>query len=85
MEPSELFSDQFVVRWDPQLASLLIVHPDSAKFPQALVQVRSSTLEGMSWREAAQFIGERLVLLMPALRERYVDPGTGMLHGASAD
>ena len=84
MEPTELFSNEFAVRWDPQLASFLIVHPNTAKFPQPFVQIRSTTLESMSWQEAAQFIGERLILLMPALRERYVDPSTGMLHGISA-
>ena len=84
METFDFLSDKFIVRWDPQLASLLVEHPDSVNFPQPLVQIRASTLEGMSWQEASQFIGERLVLLMPTLRERYVDPATGMLHGLSA-
>ena len=84
MEPTELRSSEFTVRWNEQIASLVIVHPDSAKFPLPLVQIRASALEDMSWQEASQFIGERLVLLIPALRERYVDPSTGILRGLSA-
>lgn len=81
MEPSELFSVEFLVRWDERLDSLLIVHPDSGKFPQPLVQIRASTLDDMDFGAASRFIGERLVLLIPALRERYVDPETGALRG----
>jgi len=84
METTELLSNEFTVRWNEQIESLVIVHPDSAKFPLPLVQIPASTLEHMSWQEASQFIGERLVQLMPALRERYVDPGTGMLRELSA-
>lgn len=83
LEPQDLLSNEFVVRWDTELASLLIAHPDAAKFPEALVQIRSQTLQGMSWQEASQFIGERLMLLMPELRERYLDPSTGMLRGVA--
>ena len=84
MEPTDLLSNEFVVRWDTQLASVLIVHSDVAKFPQPLVQIRSETLATMNWRDASQFIGERLILLMPALRDRYVDPSTGMLPALNA-
>jgi len=81
MPPTDVFSDEFVVRWDAERSSLLIVHPDRRRFPQALVQIRSETLAGMDFQAASQFIGERLVLLIPALRERYVDPNTGLLRG----
>ena len=84
METAEALSDTFIVRWDEDLQSLLIVHPDGEKFPHAHIQIRSVTLEGMNWREASQFIGERLILLIPALRARYVDPATGVLRGEDA-
>ena len=80
MKSEELLSNEFKVRWDEQLQSLLIVHPDVARFPQPHVQIRSATLGPMSWQQASQFIGERLVLLIPALRDRYVDPATGLLR-----
>ena len=80
MEPSELLSNEFIVRWDDDLQSLVIVHPDGERFPRPHVQIRSSTLSEMTFEQASQFIGERLVLLIPALRERYVDPKTGVLR-----
>ena len=84
METAELMSDTFIVRWDEDIQSLLIVHPDHERFPHPHVQIRSATLEGMNWQQASQFIGERLVLLIPALRARYVDPNTGALRGGNA-
>lgn len=80
MDPKELLSDEFTVRWDPALDSIVIAHPDAKKFPQPHVQIRAETLSGMSFEEASQFIGERLVLLIPALHERYVDPTTVVLR-----
>jgi hypothetical protein len=80
MDPSELLSNEFIVRWDEELNSLVIVHPDGERFPRPHVQIRSSTLADMTFEEASQFIGERLVLLIPALRERYVDSTTGFLR-----
>ncbi len=83
MKSSDLLSDAFLVRWDEKLRSLLVVHPDAQQFPEALVQIREATLDEMNFQTASQFIGERLVLLIPALRARYVDPSTGMLRGDS--
>jgi len=80
MEPSELLSNEFIVRWDEELNSLVLVHPDGERFPQPHVQIRSSTLADMNFEQASKFIGERLVLLIPALRERYVDSTTGILR-----
>jgi len=84
MNPSELLSDQFTVRWDASLDSLVIVHPDPSAVPGNVVQIRSSTLANMSFAEASQFIGERLVLLMPSLRKRYVDESTGLVRDPKA-
>ncbi len=80
MDPSELLSNEFIVRWDEELNSLVIVHPDGEPFLRPHVQIRSSTLADMTFEQASQFIGERLVLLIPALRERYVDSTTGFLR-----
>lgn len=77
MNPSELLSNEFIVRWDEKLNGLMIAHPDGERFPRPHVQIRSSTLADMSFEQASQFIGERLALLIPALRERHVDPTTG--------
>ena len=80
MDTSELLSNEFIVRWDEDLNSLVIVHPDGERFPRPHVQIKSSTLSDMSFKQASQFIGERLVLLIPALRQRYVDSTTGFLR-----
>jgi hypothetical protein len=37
------------------------------------VEIRRETLEKMSFKEAAEFIRERLILLTPALREMFKD------------
>lgn len=67
----EFLSDEFQVRWDEALNSLLLVHPKHPEPP--MVRIRAETLSRMSFAAASQFIGERLVLLMPGLRQRYVD------------
>lgn len=77
---SELLSNEFIVRWDNDLEGLVIVHPDGERFPGPLMQIRLSMLSEMTFEQASQFIGERLVLLIPALRERYVDSKTGVLR-----
>ena len=76
MKADDVLSNELTLRWDNGLRSLLVIHPS---LPDPLIQIRSSTLEQMTWQEAAKFIGERLVLLIPSLREMYIDPGTGML------
>ena len=68
MNSSELLSNEFLVRWDEELDSLVICHPDRQRFPRPHVQIRSSTLADMNFEQASQFIGERIALLMPAAR-----------------
>jgi hypothetical protein len=77
-----ILSDELVVKWDEAMDSLLIVHPDT-NVPGPIVRIRASTLADMSFQEASTFIGERLALLMPALRARYINPVTGRVEGAS--
>jgi hypothetical protein len=38
-----------------------------------MVEIRRETLAAMSLKEAAEFIGERLILLTPPLRELFTD------------
>ena len=82
MAANDVLSNRLIVEWDHTLDSLVIVHPNP-DVPRPLVQIRSATLSDMSFEQASQFIGERLVLLVPALRERYVDPATGVVKGAT--
>ena len=83
MNKKELFSNEFLVRWDEERHCLLVLHPNRSKFPEPLVTIRESTFVEMNFAAAAEFIGSRLALLMPALRDRYVDPATGVARGGS--
>jgi hypothetical protein len=66
-----ILNDTFVVKYDEALHSILIIHPDEKKVPGPVVRIREETLEKMSFLEASQFLGERLMLLIPQLRQRY--------------
>ncbi len=67
----KLLNDTFIVKYDDAMRSILIVHPDETKVPGPVVQIRAETLDKMSFLEASQFLGERLMLLIPQLRDRY--------------
>jgi hypothetical protein len=64
-------SDQLTTRFDPKTRSVVIEHPDKVAFPAPLVQIREETYGAMSFDECAKFLGARVVLLMPALREHF--------------
>ena len=65
------FTDELTFRWDAATDSLLVLHPDTERWPQPLAQVSSDTLDDMSWAAASRFIGEFVTLLVPELRRRY--------------
>lgn len=69
----KVFSDRFEVEFDVERDAFLIRHPDSREFPSPLVEIRRDALEAMSLGQASQFIGERIILLMPRLRELFAD------------
>lgn len=68
-----ILNDTFIVKYDVELQSILIIHPDENRVPSPLVRIRMETLDKMNFLEASQFLGERLFLLIPQLRERYAD------------
>jgi hypothetical protein len=69
----KILNDTFIVKYDDSLQSILIIHPDETKVPGPIVRIRAETLAQMSFLEASRFLGERLMLLIPQLRERYAD------------
>ena len=77
MNERDLLSSDLHIRWSAATDSLEVMHSDTERFPDPLVQVRASTLSDMSFDQAAKFIGETVVLLVPELRNRYVDPQSG--------
>ena len=64
-------SDLLNVRYDDKLKSVVIEHPDKGEFPTPLVQVREETYAGMTFEKLAEFLGARLLLLMPAMRDHF--------------
>jgi hypothetical protein len=68
-----VLNDKFIVKYDEKLQSILIIHPDEKQVSNPLVTIRAETLGKMNFLEASQFLGERLMLLIPQLRERYKD------------
>jgi hypothetical protein len=66
-----ILNDTFIVKYDETMQSLLILHPDEGRVSNPLVQIRLETLAKMSFLDASQFVGERLMLLIPQLRDRY--------------
>lgn len=71
MTELNIFNDTFIVKYDQELESVLIIHPDDKVISRPIVQIRSSTLSQMDFLQASQFLGERLMILIPQLRERY--------------
>ncbi len=68
-----IFNDTFIVKFDEETQSLLIIHPDESVLSRPVVQVRAETFDKMSFLEASQFIGERLLILIPQLQSRYAE------------
>jgi hypothetical protein len=68
-----ILSNRLDVEYDHGRSAVLIRHPDRHQFPSPFVEIRRETLNEMSLKTAAEFIGERLILLNPALREIFKD------------
>jgi len=67
----KFLSDSFTVRYDDALKSIVIVHPDKDELQSPLVQIRQATYTNMSFKELAEFLGARLLLLMPTMRAHF--------------
>ena len=66
-----LLNDTFIVKYDDDLKSLLIIHPDEKLWPEPVIRIREETLATLDFLQASQFVGERIFLLIPQLRTRY--------------
>jgi len=64
-------SNTLIVEVDTPTGNVLVSHPDRSIVPSALVTIRPEALETMESDEAAHFLGARLLLLMPAMREHF--------------
>jgi hypothetical protein len=68
-----ILSNRLEIEFDEKRDSLLIYHQDRHEFQDPLIEIRSETLNVMTFKEGSAFIGERLILLIPQLREIYKD------------
>jgi len=66
MNVKDVLTNDFTVRYAPDEKALLI-YPGDAKVP---IRLRLSMLEEMGPVQATQFVGERLLLLVPELRAK---------------
>lgn len=64
-------SDMLIVQYDQSTKSLLIEHPDRKAFPAPLVSIREETYSSMTFDEASSFVGARILLLIPAMRQQF--------------
>lgn len=64
-------SNTLIVEFDTPTGNVLVSHPDRSRIPSPLVTIRPETLETMEFDEAAHFLGTRLLLLMPGMREHF--------------
>ena len=68
-----IFSNRFEVEFDELRDAYTIRSPDHPESELPIVEIRRETLAKMSLKQAAEFIGERLILLTPAMREQFKD------------
>jgi len=65
------FSNSLLIDYDESTKNFLISHPDKERFPQPLVTVRAETYSAMTLDQASEFIGSRILLLIPAMRQHF--------------
>ena len=67
----EFLSSSLYVEFDSTSKNLLIYQADRVRFPDPLVTIRESTYSKMNLNEVIEFVGSRIVLLIPQLREQF--------------
>lgn len=68
-----VLTDKLRVEFSQDMQSILIINPEVTVNSGILVQIRVDTLRNMSLSEAAEFIGERVLLTMPEMRRLFKD------------
>lgn len=71
MNVHEVFANEFVVKYD-EVHSRLLVYPRSAAgaLPDVPISLSVEMLEGLGSDGASKWLGETILLLIPAARER---------------
>jgi hypothetical protein len=66
-------SNNLRVSFNEETSTLEIRHAEPSEFRWPLVEIRTETIADLSFDEAAKFIGERIMLLIPSYREVFKD------------
>jgi hypothetical protein len=69
----KFLSNKLIVQYDTTNENLLISHPSQNEFPQPLVTIRPETYASMNFNQLSEFLGARLLLLMPEMRKHFKD------------
>ena len=67
----EFLTNDLSIHFDDVAGVLRVAHPDTAKCPRPLIEIKLETLKSMSFSEASQLLGERIILLVPTLRSTF--------------
>lgn len=68
-----LFSNKYIVEYNDDRNEFIIDCYKKNDDCMPLVVVKIEALREMDFKQASEFLGERLILLIPALRELYSD------------
>jgi hypothetical protein len=68
-----VFSNYFEIEYSEADHVLKILHPKVKAKGLGGIEISDETLAVMSFSEASQFVGERLLLSIPAMREMFKD------------
>ncbi len=71
MNSENILSNQWNIRWDDERKSLIFEKIEKNGEKRELIQIRENTFNKMTLEEASKFIGQRLILAIPSLREKY--------------
>ena len=64
-------TSKFYIEYSTEQNALLFVNPDQKVRNGVIIKIRLETLNGMSFSEAAAFIGDRVLLTVPEMRRLY--------------
>ena len=68
----EIFSDKIDVKWNEK-SKILCINSNGKDSGNNLINIKYETLKKMSFKEACEFVGGDILLLIPAIRRLYAE------------
>ena len=69
----KFLTDNLIVEFDRDSESIYVKNSNVREFPDPLVNIRKETYSDMTFMETCEFLGSRILLLMPSMREQFKD------------